>query len=310
MNQPGSQSESGSAKQKNWIIALLAFALVGSWVYMLMDQQEKKDTIQQQQADISNLDAAKLRLQTAFDESLVRLDSIGNVSDSLQEKVGSLQTDIESKKSEIRRILKDRNAKQADLAKAQKLIADLNERILNLDAEVARLTGENKRLQIDNAQLQQDKEELERDLSKTRGEKEELTATVDKGSTFVASNIQVKAVDERKSGREKTTSRAKRVDKLVVSFDVENRIAQSGPTMVHLIVTGPDGNVVTTGENNSFDTREEGKRTCTAIVEVNYTQGAKQNVQYPIRGSFGTGLYKMEIYQNGFKIGEAERPLN
>ena len=133
MNQPGSQSESGSAKQKNWIIALLALALVGSWVYMLMDQQEKKDTIQQQQADISNLDAAKLRLQTAFDESLVRLDSIGNVSDSLQENVGSLQTDIESKKSEIRRILKDRNAKQADLAKAQKMIADLNERILNLD---------------------------------------------------------------------------------------------------------------------------------------------------------------------------------
>lgn len=307
-NQTGFQKEP-SSNLKNWVIALLAIALIGTWVYLLMDKQENKETIQRQQADISNLDAAKLRLQTAFDESLVRLDSVGNVSDSLKKRVGNLQSDIESKKAEIRKILKDANAKKADLDKAQALIAELNERIVNLDAEVARLTGENNRLQVDNAQLKQDKDELERDLSKTRGEKDELAQTVDKASTFVASNIQVQAVDERKSGKEKTTAKAKRVDKLIVSFDVENRIAQSGPTPIQLIVTGPDGQVITTGAESIFNTREDGARSFTAQVDVNYTQGTKQNVQYPIRGSFGSGSYRIEIYQNGFKIGEATRPL-
>lgn len=309
-NQPTGQTEPNSNRSKNWIIAALALALVGSWGYMLMDRKDKQDTITRQQADITTLDAAKLRLQEAFDESLTRLDSLGSFNDSLQTEVSGMKKDIDTKKAEIRKILKDRNAKQADLEKARLLIAELNDKILNLDAEVARLTGENKRLLTDNAQLQQDKEDLERDLNKTKGEKDALANEVDKGSTFVATNIQVQAVDERKSGKERTTARAKRVDKLVVSFDVENRIAKSGPTKIHLIVTGPDGQVVQSeGSAQAFSTKEEEQKTCTAQVDVNYSEGTKQNIQYPIRGSFGQGNYKIEIYQNGYKIGEADRPL-
>ncbi|MFM7710645.1 MAG: hypothetical protein ACKO5C_06980, partial [Ferruginibacter sp.] len=130
-------------QSKNWIIAALALALLGSWAYMLMDRKDKQDTIEKQQASITNLDAAKLRLQSAFDESLTRLDSLGNFNESLRTEIGGLKKDIDTKKAEIRKILKDKNAKQADLEKARQLIAELNDRILNLDAEVARLTGEN-----------------------------------------------------------------------------------------------------------------------------------------------------------------------
>jgi uncharacterized protein YjbI with pentapeptide repeats len=309
-NQTADPNQSRSVQQKNWMIGILALALIGTWVYFLMDQQDKNSTIQQQQADITSLDASKLRLQSAFDESLVRLDSLGSISDSLKQTVGGLQSDIETKKAEIRKILKDRNAKQADLEKARLMIADLNDRILNLDAEVSRLTGENKKLNIDNAQLKQEKEELEADLSNTKKEKDQLSSTVDKGSTFVASNIQVQAVDERKSGKEKTTSRAKRVDKLVISFDIENRIARSGPTPIMLLVSGPDGKVITSEPLIELSTKEDGMKTFTAQVDVNYTQGSKQNVQYPIRGAFEKGDYNIEIYQNGFKIGQATRPLN
>jgi len=309
-NQFEGQPENRSAQQKNWIIGLLALALIGTWVYFLMDRQDKQTTIEKQQADITSLDASKLRLQEAFDESLVRLDSLGSFNDSLRREVGGLRADIDSKKAEIRKILKDRNAKQADLEKARLLIADLNDRIVNLDAEVARLTGENKKLSIDNAQLQQDKEELEADLKKTKSEKDDLSAAVDKGSTFVASNIQVQAVDERRSGKERSTTKAKRVDKLVVSFDIENRIAKTGPTPIQLIVTAPDGKVVSNEMPVEFKTKEDGTRSFTAQVDVNYTQGTKQNVQYPIRGSFATGTYQIEIYQNGYKIGMASRPLN
>lgn len=303
------QTQQRSGQQKNWVIGILALALIGTWVYFLMDQQDKQGTIEQQKADITTLDAAKLRLQSAFDESLVRLDSVGSYNDSLKVELGDLQKDIEGKKAEIRKILKDRNAKQADLEKARLLIADLNDRILNLDAEVARLTGENKRLLVNNEQLKRDNDKLEQDLSSTRAEKDQLTSMVDKASTFVASNIQVQAVDERRSGKERTTVRAKRVDKLIISFDVENRIAKSGTTPVQFIVTTPNGEVITTDTESLFETREEGKKKLTASVDVNYTQGTKQNVQYPIRGSFGTGTYKIQIYQNGFLIGEAERPL-
>jgi peptidoglycan hydrolase CwlO-like protein len=111
---PG-QNETRTDQQKTRIIWILALALIGTWIYLLIDQQSKKDTIQRQQADITTLDASKVRLQQAFDESLIRLDSLGSFNDSLKQELGGLQQEIVSKKAEIRKILKDRNVKQADL---------------------------------------------------------------------------------------------------------------------------------------------------------------------------------------------------
>ena len=150
---------------------------------------------------------------------------------------------------------------------------------------------------------------METNLVTTKTEKENLEKTVDVASTFSASNIQVVPVDERKSGKEKNTTKAKRVDKLVVSFDVENRIAKSGPADMYLVVTAPDGKVISeTG--NILNTRTDGEKSFTAKIPVNYEQGTRKSVQFPIINSdFSTGDYKVEIYHNGFKIGEGIRSL-
>ena len=150
---------------------------------------------------------------------------------------------------------------------------------------------------------------METNLTTTKSEKETLEKTVDVGSTFSASIIQVTPVDEKKSGKEKSTSTAKRVDKLVVSFDVENRIAKSGPADMYLIVTAPDGKVISDA-GSILNTRQDGEKTFTARIPVNYEQGTRKPVQFPIKQEdFKTGNYKVEIYHNGFKIGEGVRSL-
>jgi hypothetical protein len=135
---------------------------------------------------------------------------------------------------------------------------------------------------------------------------------VDVASTFSASNIQITPVNEKKSGKEKNTTTAKRVDKLVVSFDVENRIAKSGPADMYIVVTAPDGKVITDPAlgSSTLSTRMEGDKTFTAKVPIEYEQGVRKAVQFPIRQTdFQTGNYKIEIYHNGFKIGEGVRSL-
>jgi hypothetical protein len=177
---------------------------------------------------------------------------------------------------------------------------------------VARLTGENQELTAANTSLKEEKSVLEENLVTTRTEKDELSKTVDVGSTFAASNIQVVPVNEKKSGKEKNTTTAKRVDKLVVSFDVENRIAKSGPADMYMIVTGPDGKVITDASmgSSTLSTRTDGDKTFTTKISVDYTQGQRKNIQYPIRNrEFATGDYRIEIYHNGFKIGEGVRSL-
>ncbi len=310
-NTPQSQPPKNRTN-KNIIIGVLAAGLLGTWGYLLYDKNKSGEKISQQQTQISSLDSSKTEVQREFDNALARLDSVTGSNNNLQGQLADRQKEIDAKKAEIRKILNDKNASQAQLAKAKKMITDLNEKISGLEAEVSRLTGENQELTSANTSLKQEKTVLEQNLQTTTSEKEELSKTVDVASTFSASNIQVTPIKEKKGGKEKTTTTAKRVDKLVVSFDVENRIAKSGPADMYLIVTAPDGKVISDPSMGSsvLNTRTDGDKPFTSKVSIDYVQGQRKSIQFPIRGNeFSTGDYKVEIYHNGFKIGEGVRSL-
>jgi DNA repair exonuclease SbcCD ATPase subunit len=316
-NYPSATSQESQAPKrnnsKNVVIGLLAAGLLGSWGYLLWDKNKSGEKITQQQTQITTLDSAKTDIQREFDNALARLDSVTGVNNTLSGENEALkakyQKEIDAKKAEIRKILNDKNASQAQLAKARQMIAELNGKITSLENDVARLTGENQELTANNTQLRQEKSDLETNLSTRTQEKEELEKTVDVASTFSASNIQVVPMKDRKNGKEKLTTKAKRVDKLVVSFDVENRIAKSGAADMYLVVTAPDGKVISDA-GSVLNTRTEGEKTFTARIPVNYEQGTRKSVQFPIsQNDFLVGDYKIEIYHNGFKIGEGVRSL-
>lgn len=308
---PQPQPQKGNSS-KNIIIGVLAAGLLGTWGFLLYDKNKSGEKISQQQTQINSLDSAKTSIQQEFDNALARLDSVTGSNNNLQGQLTDRQKEIDAKKAEIRKILNDKKATEGQLAKARAMVADLNEKISGLESEVARLTGENQVLTVANTTLKEEKTVLEQNLATASAEKDELSKTVDVGSTFSASNIRVTPVDVRKSGKEKNTSTAKRVDKLVISFDVENRIAKSGPADMYLIVTAPDGKVITDASMGSsiLSTRTDGDKSYTTKISIDYTQGQRKTIQYPIRnGDFGTGDYRIEIYHNGFKIGEGVRSL-
>ncbi len=304
---PASQPKNRNTK--NLVIGLLAAGLLGTWGYLLYDKNKAEKTINDQQASITKVTDEKSELQSNFNASLARLDSITGANNNLQGEKTNLQKEIDSKKAEIRKILNDKNATASQLAKARTMIADLNSKITGLEEEVTRLTGENQELNTANTTLRQEKTDLETNLATASTEKEELAKTVDVASTFSASNIQVLPVNEKNNGKEKSTTTSKRVDKLVVSFDVENRVAKSGPADMYIIVTAPDGKVIST-EGSMLNTRMDGDKNFTAKIPVDYVQGQRKPVSFPIRQEdFQTGNYKIEIYHNGFKIGEGVRSL-
>jgi uncharacterized protein (DUF3084 family) len=306
---PPSTPPAAPSGRKNLLIGVLAAGLLGTWGYFLWDKNKSGEKMEQQQSQIQSLDSSKLELQLQFDNALARLDSVTGVNNNLQDLLADREQEISKQKAEIRKILNDRNASKADLAKAMKKISELNETIASYEVEIARLRGENEELTTANLTLKQENADLEQNLNTTKQEKESLEKTVDVGSTFSASNIQITPVDERRSGKEKNTSTARRVDKLVVSFDVENRIAKSGPADLYLVVTAPDGKIITQG-GSMLSTRTDGEKPFTSKISMNYEQGARKNVQYPLQQQdFSTGNYKIEIYHNGFKIGEGVRSL-
>lgn len=308
----GSQQPTPSNNTRNIIIGVLAAGLLGTWGYFLLDNSKKQELIAVKSAEVTTATTARDSVQTAYNEALTRLDSLVGSNNSLTGQLTDRQTEIVKLKNQINSIVRNKNASAADLARARTLISSLNEKINGLEAEVARLMGENQTLAANNTVLTGEKNRLTTELQSTTQQKEELTQRVDVGSTFSASNFSIRGIDEKKSGKEKETDKAKKVNKLVVAFDVENRIAQSGPADLYVIVTGPDGQVISNPSMGSgmLTTRNDGERSFTAKKSIEYEQGTHQTISFPLRQEkFQTGDYKIEVYHNGFKIAEGTRGL-
>jgi len=314
-NYPSSSTPSQEPKKdyRSIVIAILAVGLLGTWGYLLYNnnKQEVLNTSNQQQ--IAKISDEKSDLQNNFDATLVRLDSISGNNTELSGKLTARNSEISKLKNEIRGILNKKNATTAELTRAKTLIAELNEKLSGLEEEVAKLTQENQTLTTEKTVLTQEKDKLNVDLQTTTTAKQELEKKVDVASTLNASNIAITPVNERKNGKEQVTSTAKRVDKLVISFDVDNRIAQSGQTEVFVCITSPDGKSVSVPAlgSGTFTTREEGDKVFTAKVAVDIESGKKKPVQFAWKqnSDFQRGAYKIEIFHNGFKIGEGVKEL-
>jgi Tfp pilus assembly protein PilV len=295
------------------IIGLLAIGLLGTWGYLLWNNNKNEQTIQSKDTQIAKVTDEKSDLQRSFDASLARLDSITGDNNQYKSKLADANSDIAKKKAEIRSLLNKKNASAAELSRAKELIGQLNDKISGMEKQIEELTASNQQLTTEKTQLTADKEKLTTDLTTTSQAKEVAEKKVDIASTLNASNITVTPVNETKSGKEKVTSNAKRVDKLVIAFDVDNRIAQSGNTDVYVCITGPDGKPITIEAlgSGTFTTREEGDKLFSTKIAVEYEAGKKKHVEFGWKqnSAFQRGNYKIEIYHNGFKIGEGTREL-
>lgn len=298
---------------KNVIIGVLAAGLIGLGAYTIADKNKTVDVIHQQETQIASVSDEKSNVQKSFDASLARLDSMSSANKGLEGKLTAKNSEITKVKAEIRSILNKKNATAAELARAKSLIESLNGKIENMQVEVARLTQENQGLSNDKVVLTQEKEKLNTDLTATTAVKQELEKKVDVASTLNAFNIQITPINVKGNGKEKVSTVAKRVDKLVVKFDVDNRIAQPGTTDVYVLVIGPDGKPLAAEAlgSGTFTTRDEGDKSFTAKVPVDIETAKRKTVEFAFNpgANFQQGNYTVQIYQNGFKIGEGTRSL-
>lgn len=318
-NNPSTNSPTpaGEPKKDNrkLIYGALIVLLLCTWGYIVYDKSKSKEEITQLQTQFTNVDSARNAVQQQYNDALAKMDSLTGTNTQLQGSLAERKTDIDKLKSEIRAILKDKNG---DLSKAKAKINELNGKINDLVAEVDRLKGENQQLTTANTQLTTERDtlnsqktQLQQSLTTTQTEKDKVT---DLGSTLHASNINITAIDVKGNGKEKATTTAKRADLLRISFDLdENRVAASGSKELYVCITGPDGKPISIPAfgSGTFTTREDGEKVFTNKVNANYEQGKRTPVSFDWKqdNHYQTGDYKIEIYQNGFKIGEGTKTL-
>jgi regulator of replication initiation timing len=309
-NYPSATNTSQPPKKDNRgiIYGVLIAALLGTWGYIIYDKSKTKEVIQQKDVQYASLDSVRNQLMTDYQAAEIRLDKMTSENSRLDSLVKTRDKDVDVMRARIKTLINKQGATAADLAEARKLINQLNGKIEEYVQEIERLKGENQTLTTANQTLTTEKQQLSDTLVATQTVKKDLEGKVDVGSTLNASNFQIAAINQKSSGKEVTTTKAKRADKFRITFDVENRLATTGTKDLYVVVTNPDGKVVTEDGlgSGTFTSREEGDKTFTNKVSVDYEQGKRKSVSFDLKQTekYKPGTYKVDVYQNGFKIGD------
>lgn len=295
------------------IYGLLIAALLGTWGYIIWDKSQTKEITTQLQTQLTASDSAKTAVQNEYNAALQRLDELTSMNTSLDSLVQTKNTEVETMKARIQALLNKERKTAADLAEAKRLITELNSKISGYVQEVETLRGENLQLKNEKQELITQKDNLRQEYEQTKQKKQEVEDKLDIASTLVASNINIVTIDERRGGKEKAKDVAKRVDKLKLTFNVYNRVGEDETKDVYVIITDPEGTVISNEALGSgrFNTREDGERIYTQKTNV-YFSAAKSvplSIDWKPGAKFVKGTYKVEIYNNGFKIGEGSRTL-
>jgi predicted nucleic acid-binding Zn-ribbon protein len=319
---PQPQQRPTKKDDRKLIYGILITALLGTWGYIIWDKSKSKESVSQLQSQVTAVDSSRNAIQQEYNDALARLDSATGNNTELQGALAERKAEIDQLKQEIASITRNKNASAAELARARQLIRTLNGKIDDMYAEIERLKTENQELTASNTQLTTEKTrlttekvQLEENLTTTQTQKKELEDKVDVASTLHVSGLNITPIDLRKGGKEKSTTTARRVDVLRVSFQLdENRVAPSGTKELYISITDPKGAPVTTPDlgSGTFDTRESGSKFFTTKVSVPYEQGRRAPVSIDWKqpnGNYQTGDYKIEVYHNGFLIGQGVRSL-
>jgi len=298
----------GNNRNKSIIIALAVLLLgsLGFNIYQLNKNKRNVEEIEVLNIDLQDTENAKIVLQEKLDELTIEFEQ---TREDLFERDSILvQRDVEifEKQKEIQNILNKSEVTTSELKKAQRMINSLNNDIAQFKREIAELRQQKDSLIAVTDTLNIKQTELITELETERQRADETEHKL--RSTFSVSNYKIQGLKVRRSGKEVETDRARRIDKLRVSFDLDpNHHAESGQKEIFIAIYKPDGSLgIFEGANHgSIETVSLGSIEYSDKVTFNYQRGSKQNITFDWEDyDFPQGNYKIDLYQNGLKIGQ------
>lgn len=303
-----------SNKIRGILTGVLVAALLGTWGYIIWDKNNTRESLAQKDNVITSTTTQRDELQKELADATMRYDMLKTSNSKKDSTITAKDREIEEKQSRIQSLLAKSNATQKELAEARQLIASLNRDLEGYQQQIEILEGQKVQLAQEKMVVTRERDRVMRDFDSAKVVITEKENIIDVGSTLKASNFNIVGINEKSSGKEKVTDKAKRVDKLRVSFELdENMIAPSGNKEIYVVITSPDGKPIAVEALGSgiFNTREGEEKIYTQKLDVPYEQNKKQTVSFDWKQNtdFSTGNYKIEVYNNGFKVGEANRPL-
>lgn len=216
----------------------------------------------------------------------------------------SLLYKLENERAKVLRLQEElRMTKASDQAEIKRLkdeLSTLRKVLRSYIHQIDSLNRLNEELRAENQQITRQYKETSRTLTQVSQEKEELSEKVSLAAQLVATNIAVKAVNNR--GREQ--SRLSRSSQFVVSFTIARNItAEPGERTIYVRLMAPDGTVLSKSPSHTFPfENREILYSMRRIVEYGGEE-IPVTLYWDIEEYLMPGTFKADIFADGHHIG-------
>lgn len=297
--EPENKSGAKKALVIGTIIALLA---INGFMFYNWSQQKKRSEALENQLTLT--DSLKKGLEGEKEQNISKIGELEDQNASLDSLRVLNESEIADAKSRLAELGQKQKLTVAELTEAKSLIKQLRSAEtrykLKIDSfltinetlivEKEKLIADNEKLTTEKKQLASDLDNEKSNVSKLSTEKEDLT---NKGKVLKVSNIIFMGM-QKKGSKDVSTDKAKKVDRIDVSFDVQaNPIASNGSRTAYIRLLDPTGKVISGSEG----TVQTAGVMCSKKVNFDYNKnGSTVKTNIVPTSKLEEGRYTVEIY--------------
>jgi len=306
------QNQSGDTSNQSWKVAagILGLLFVGALIFGIMFFSKYQATVDKA-ADLgTQLDSTRTQLEgelaslnTSYGAQIALNDTL---SVDLQQKI----TEVEELKVRIAKARKDLKSSQANISEITARLAQMEELKVALEQDIFGLKEENQSLASSNQALNTELSATKDEVNTLNKNVMALTSANDKltgrlktvaPAGFRADNFTVSSATKK----DKQTSKAKKIDEITVSFDLNNIPEEfQGSRDIYLVLTEFNGNPVAAvpGKEVTLKFGNEPVHVRAADLEkVNLKARQSMSMSFEPTDNLTPGTYNLMVYaDNGY----------
>ncbi len=275
------------------LLIVLSIVIVGLGVVLYMQHTESQEVQQLLEDEKQDLTDNLMKLRDDY-------QSLETDNDSINRHLLEEQIKVETLLKEIKKV--KRNS-YAQINRYKKELGTLRAIMRSYIKQIDSLNTRNQMLMAENEEIKTQYNEEVKLRTELSEKATELESQVALGSRIVIEGLEAVALTKRSND----TRRARRAVKIRTCVTLKkNAIAKAGVKVVYVRIIGPDGFVMANAPTDIIKV-EDKNIVFSASREVNYENAdVELCIFWDSKTDMAKGTYKINVYTDGYELGETE----
>jgi hypothetical protein len=287
-------------------LIITALFVINGWLIFRLVKDQNEMTKSNEITEQLKVEQEELKIELAD----LKLDVVGleGRNQGLDSVIGLRDAEITRKVAQIKKMISGGNVTRAELRKAKDDITSLKGQIAQYMEQIKALSEENETLVGEVKQKNATIEELNEDYKKLEGNYNSEKEKVNIASRLKAINVSFQAVRYRKiGGREKASSKFSSMDKLKITFALDNNlIANKGVRVMYVKIFSPEKSTLHNESKGSGSFKYDGEMSLYTLKEDFSFQNSNEEFTFywDKMAAMGPGNYEVFLFCGNHIIGK------